>query len=213
MLEQRARLCVCEGKHVSAGGWGQECVCIVECRGAGVHTEKDTHCGGGGGGGCSHPVSSPLQKCTRWRFLLAQCTGTPYVAAGRTSTGITGVKPISSASTAASASTAQCTSPVSTALLSPAPSPPQSGPCLRRVSAFLYSSPLTPHFLSFPLPVCGTTLAIYTTPPSCPCGPRCRVPLLECTASLPTGKERQDTVCTCHAGFFLRKNECVSCAK
>ncbi|XP_039074331.1 tumor necrosis factor receptor superfamily member 1A isoform X1 [Hyaena hyaena] len=25
-------------------------------------------------------------------------------------------------------------------------------------------------------------------------------------------KERQDTVCTCHAGFFLRKNECVSCA-
>ncbi|XP_034884294.1 tumor necrosis factor receptor superfamily member 1A isoform X2 [Mirounga leonina] len=24
-------------------------------------------------------------------------------------------------------------------------------------------------------------------------------------------KERQNTVCTCHAGFFLRENECVSC--
>ncbi|PNJ30205.1 TNFRSF1A isoform 1 [Pongo abelii] len=51
------------------------------------------------------------RKWARWRSLLAQWTGTPCVAAGRTSTGIIGVKTFSSASIAASASMGLCTSP------------------------------------------------------------------------------------------------------
>lgn len=63
-----------------------------------------------------------------------------------------------------------------------------------------------------PIPaVCGnaSTLAIY--PPLW--SPGGRVVSFSCAASLPTGNERQNTVCNCHAGFFLRDNECVSCVK
>lgn len=51
-------------------------------------------------------------------------------------------------------------------------------------------------------------------PAGSPSGPQGAGPSsFSCAASLPTGKERQDTVCHCHVGFFLREAECVSCAQ
>ncbi|XP_077809467.1 tumor necrosis factor receptor superfamily member 1A isoform X4 [Macaca mulatta] len=120
--------------------------------------------------GTASAAPNAERKWARWRSLLAPWTGTPCVAAGRTSTGIIGVKTFSSASIAASASMGPCTSPVSAALLTPSP-----------------------------LPTPGT-------------GPSPWCSFFSCAALLPTGQEKQNTVCTCHAGFFLRENECVSCS-
>lgn len=85
-----------------------------------------------------------------------------------------------------------------------------------RVSAFLYPWPGRQLLLSLPPQVCGTTfmLAICPLPLlALPLGLSVQGGPALAVVHLPTGQEKQNTVCTCHAGFFLRENECVSCVK
>lgn len=102
---------------------------------------------------------------------------------------------------------------------SPDPSPlPAPGWPRRRRKLSASAPPLPDATLPLlPTPeVCGTTSTLAA----------CPLPLLAfpvvlgvqggpplAVLHLPTGKERQNTVCTCHAGFFLRENECVSCVQ
>ncbi|PNI21350.1 TNFRSF1A isoform 3, partial [Pan troglodytes] len=78
-----------------------------------------------------------------------------------------------------------------------------------------------PHAVAFPFlppPVCcGSDNQLLSGRPHpvprhflCPVGWGCRRSSFSCAALLPTGQEKQNTVCTCHAGFFLRENDCVS---
>lgn len=72
------------------------------------------------------------------------------------------------------------------------------------------------HFLSFPLSKSvGISLLWPSTPapPGSPSGPpgAGRSSFI-CTAPLPTGSEKQNTVCSCNAGFFIKGDECIPCA-
>lgn len=64
---------------------------------------------------------------------------------------------------------------------------------------------------SHPTPVCGYELCIPTLVLSLRPSDS-RHTFLVLTVFL-TGKETQNTVCNCHAGFFLRENECVPCSQ
>ncbi|KAK2503610.1 hypothetical protein MC885_010328 [Smutsia gigantea] len=92
---------------------------------------------------------------------------------------------------------------------------PAAGPYLgERVSTFLY--PL----LREVAPPFPPTRSLWDhlhaghlspAPPSSPSGTQGAGRACLAVVHLPTGQERQNTICTCHAGFFLRENECVSC--
>lgn len=81
---------------------------------------------------------------------------------------------------------------------------------------FLHPCPKRQHFLSFPLPrSVGISLLWPSTPapPGSPSGPQdAGQSSFSCTAPLPTGSEKQNTICSCHKGFFARDNKCISCA-
>lgn len=51
-------------------------------------------------------------------------------------------------------------------------------------------------------------------PPGSPPAPQAAgQPSSNCAAPLSTGSAKQNTVCTCHTGFFLKDNKCVPCDK
>lgn len=89
-------------------------------------------------------------------------------------------------------------------------------PCEHRSpkSSPLPGSTLPPS--SAPHPILSVCLSSYVAPAFPPSSLPRALRLQARALSLnrfPTGKETQNTVCNCHAGFFLRESECVPCSQ